>query len=233
MEDNINSIVIHNCDGDDFPISNLVHWNTNTEFVSIYFNDIESVIVKEIKASSLVVGCIAWFTNEVIINELAGLDRGCSIIVQKEDFLRPEAGTSKSNIREKYKTLKCGLTRFDMVGVAQGMSYCGDPTIDPVRCVGFSRNAMKFRPNMHHKFIVLCDVKNDTENDQLIPVPKSVITGSYNFSVNSTRSRENIVHIKNDEVANAYFDEWGLMLAISEPLDWNADYIEPEWRIGS
>jgi len=33
--------------------------------------------------------------------------------------------------------------------------------------------------------------------------------------------------------SSAYADEYGHILALSETLDWNSEWIEPEWRIGT
>ena len=56
-------------------------------------------------------------------------------------------------------------------------------------------------------------------------VPKTVWTGSFNFSVNSTRSIENAVIITDPRVASAYHAEWSQIYLASESLDWEC----PDW----
>jgi len=63
--------------------------------------------------------------------------------------------------------------------------------------------------------------------------PYAVATGSYNWTETANRSRENIVIIHDGGIAARYMTEWANMCAISEPLDWNAEYVAPEWRIGT
>ena len=39
--------------------------------------------------------------------------------------------------------------------------------------------------------------------------------------------------IKNDEIAEAYYNEFCQIFALSEPLDWTSKWCEPELRIGT
>jgi phosphatidylserine/phosphatidylglycerophosphate/cardiolipin synthase-like enzyme len=63
--------------------------------------------------------------------------------------------------------------------------------------------------------------------------PYAIWTGSFNFSKNSSSSLENCVLIYDIEIAEAYYKEYGQIMALSEQLDWESEYIQPEWRIGS
>ncbi|NCB47419.1 hypothetical protein EOM81_10435 [bacterium] len=108
------------------------------------------------------------------------------------------------------------------------MSYCGDPCLGGIRCVG-NHNSDKnpAHPRMHNKFIVFCKFgRNKIE-------PQSVWTGSFNFTNNAGSSFENAVLIKNKKIAMAYLKEFGQIAALSEPLDWESKWMAPEWRIGS
>ena len=58
-----------------------------TKITSI-FDDLENEAVDFIKGADAIVGCIAWITNPTILKEMK--DISSSIIVQKEDFLRPD-----------------------------------------------------------------------------------------------------------------------------------------------
>jgi phosphatidylserine/phosphatidylglycerophosphate/cardiolipin synthase-like enzyme len=98
---------------------------------------------------------------------------------------------------------------------------------------------------MHHKFLVACHVVSRTEkrygddpSDFVtatvpVPVPFAVWTGSANLTANSVRSLENGLVIDSERIAQAYYDEWAQVAAISEPLDWTSEWVAPEWRIGS
>lgn len=64
-------------------------------------------------------------------------------------------------------------------------------------------------------------------------IAAAVWTGSFNWTKGATNSFENAVLLKKPEIADAYYKEFQQMLALSEPLDWNSEYVEPEWRIGT
>ena len=34
-------------------------------------------------------------------------------------------------------------------------------------------------------------------------------------------------------IVQAYYQEWGQVFALSEPLDWESEWVEPEYRIGT
>jgi phosphatidylserine/phosphatidylglycerophosphate/cardiolipin synthase-like enzyme len=63
--------------------------------------------------------------------------------------------------------------------------------------------------------------------------PYAAWTGSFNFTLNAASSLENAVILREPTLVNAYYEEWAQVLAVSEPLDWTADWVEPDWRIGS
>jgi hypothetical protein len=64
-------------------------------------------------------------------------------------------------------------------------------------------------------------------------IPRGVWTGSFNPTANGTRSRENAVLIEGVSIAAAYLKEWFQVYAISEPLDWESEWSEPQYRIGT
>ena len=118
------------------------------------------------------------------------------------------------------------------------LSVAGDPTLAPIRCVGnHNRDRVPAFPRMHNKFLVFCKIEISEEklyDPEPYPIVASrVWTGSFNLTDTATRSFENAVLISSDVIARAYFDEWAQILAISEPLDWTSDWIEPEWRVGT
>ena len=205
--------------------------------VSVYFRDIESKLLQHISEADAAFGAVAWLTSDSIISALARLSY-VSVIVQKEDFLRPDMGASnnwKKELRQKYSALKCGLTRHSFQNILGSVSVASDPSIEPVRCVGnHNRDKKPAFPRMHNKFLVFAKVTSgETEHEPKIIEPYAVWTGSFNFTKNATNSLENALYITEQLIVNAFFNEYGQIAAMSEPLDWISDWAEPEWRIGT
>ena len=73
------------------------------EKVSVYFDNLENHLEYHIMQSRICLGCVAWLTNTKILKALSLLDK-VSVIVNKEDFLRPD-GYSTQKIREFYENL--------------------------------------------------------------------------------------------------------------------------------
>jgi hypothetical protein len=82
-----------------------------TEDTEVYFKNLEDHLIDKINQADVVVGCMAWLTSEKIIQALANKLFIC-IIVQQEDFLRPDANFDgdnqqwKKNLRKLYDQLK-------------------------------------------------------------------------------------------------------------------------------
>lgn len=209
--------------------------------VSVYFKDIEKRLIEHINKADYVVGCVAWLTHPDILLALA-MTKGVSIIVQKEDWLRPDVNSKpgfKSAMKTRYAALPSAMTRFDtgLSGTTLcGMSACSSQTIEAVRCVGnLNINRSPASPRSHHKFVVFCK-KLPTDADDKWGgnfEPYAVWTGSFNFTKNATMSFENAVVLRHPEVVSAYFKEYGQVAALSEPLDWFGEWASPEWRVGT
>jgi hypothetical protein len=221
------------------PDDNSIKTDSN---VRVYFRNLEDTLVRYISCgrANLVVGCVAWLTNKRILSALAGVKRGVSLVVQKEDFLRPDIDSGKSwkaSLREMYGRLPRPPLRYSFPNIVSSLSVCGDPSIEPVRCVGnHNRTRLPAFPRMHNKFLIFCKVKDvrrgEDWTDKTVE-PKCVWTGSFNLTENATRSLENAVVLTEKSVVDAFFREWGQIMAISEPLDWSSDWCEPEWRVGT
>jgi phosphatidylserine/phosphatidylglycerophosphate/cardiolipin synthase-like enzyme len=199
--------------------------------INVYFKDIKEVILGEISATPCMVGCIAWLTDFDILKAMA--ERDVQIIVQKEDFLRPDLNSTdkfKKKIKTLYSKINTKIERHWHQCTAGKLSYCSDPTLDGIRCVGnYNREKKPAMPRMHNKFLVLGDNLNKAGRFE----PWGVITGSFNYTNNANNSFENIVVIRDKKIAEAYYKEWGQILAFSEPLNWESDWVAPEYRIGS
>lgn len=230
--------------------------------VDVYFRDLDVYLIKHIESASYVFGCVAWMTHPKILDALAK-KTAAQIIVQKEDFLRPDSAGGaawKTDLRERYERIK-GADRPVFNGVLAGMSSAGDPTMNGVRCVGVTARKGESAPRCHHKFLVLCQyterekcpscsgalVRYLTIDGSIVAYfvckkcyaefapwdPVKVWTGSFNFTNNATRSFENAVVIHDKIIAEAYMREYQQIAALSEPLDWSSEYINPEWRFGT
>lgn len=211
--------------------------STAGEGVAVYFRNLVPRLVEHIEAADAVFGCVAWLTHPDVLDALR--DRSTAIVVQKEDFLRPDLGAKaywKRDLRRRYDALNCWFSRLDFCNMIGSLSTGGDSRISPVRCVGnYNRERKPAFPRMHNKFLVFCNTKEwgDTTQGQDVPEPYAVWTGSFNLTLNATQSLENALYITEPAIVQAYFEEFGQIMALSEPLDWSAEWSEPEWRIGS
>ena len=233
--DNLNKLQLENDGNFDRNLSDNSASSTNG--VSVYFRDIENKLLSHIAEADAVFGAIAWLTSDSILDALSKLS-DVSIVVQKEDFLRPDIGASnnwKQVLRAKYSMLKCGLTRYSFQNILSSMSVASDPSIEPIRCVGnHNRDKKPAFPRMHNKFLVFTKVRqSDDEYGPEKIEPYAVWTGSFNFTKNATKSLENALFITDPVIVEAFFNEYGQIAAMSEPLDWTSDWAEPEWRIGT
>lgn len=210
--------------------------------ICVFFKNQKEQLIKLISEYDVILGCVAWLTDFDILNALS--KKEVSIIVQKEDFLRPDitsedSKTWKSLLRNAYSKLKFNYIRYNFKNMLNEMSVASDPTISPVRCVGnHNKNKAPAFPRMHNKFLIFCKVAQEpSEYDPLISndyiVPEAVWTGSYNLTKNAQLSFENAVLIRKKEIAQAYYQEYGQIASLSEPLDWSSDWVAPEWRVGT
>ncbi len=260
MTDNLNHIQPDN--DSNYPNEAIVDNSIETTETTVYFRELENHLITHIQEAGAVFGCVAWLTSIPILDALA--EKETSIIVQKEDFLRPDLKTGnrgwKEILRNKYNGISNCFTRYEIHNLLTWCSVCCDPSIDGVRCVGnHNKDKNPAFPRMHNKFLVFCryetkldkimrelrydeadeisDVietclSEDKQWDKII-TPYAVWTGSFNFTFNATQSLENALFITNPEVVNAYYKEYGQIAALSEPLDWESDWVAPEWRIGT
>lgn len=128
--------------------------------VAVHFRDMEERLIAEIEKADCVVGVVAWLTSERIIHALA--KKQCvSIIVQKEDFLRPDSNSAvcpdtwKRKLHKLY-SLVPKSSRVNFGVPISAMSSCSDDTIEGVRCAGMFDRDSKASPRVHHKFVIFC-----------------------------------------------------------------------------
>jgi hypothetical protein len=223
--------------------------------VKVFFDGLEDALIEQVKQADAVLGVVAWLTSQRILDALA-LKEVVSIVVQKEDFLRPDLYSTPNRrawahqLREMYERLKCDIGRYWIPYIGEMLSTNGDWGVQAVRCVGnYNRSQAPAFPRAHHKFVTFCrweyveelgrgiDPADSQieEGEQEIEtlVPYAVWTGSYNFTENASKSLENALLITHPEIVHAFLVEYGHILALSEPLDWESDWLAPEWRIGT
>lgn len=157
---------------------------SSSSHTTVYFRNIEENLLKHITEADAVFGAVAWLTSHSILNALAEKEN-VSIIVQKEDFLRPDIGTKsnfKNILRKKYSNLKCNLIRYSFDNILNSVSVSSDPSISPVRCVGNHNLEKKPAfPRMHNKFLIFAKVVVDKKKNDIEKItPYAVWTGSFN-----------------------------------------------------
>ena len=226
------------------------HWcnntrNTQTSYVDVYFRDLEESLTNLIESYPVVVGCVAWLTNTNILKSLASREY-VSVIIQKEDFLRPDTGSwNGKRLRNLYSSLPsgpCGPVNGIYWGdLLYNVNYHADWQAEPVRWMGeYNTEKKSAHPRMHNKFLIFCDMEevlNDHDYESPRVVSKCVWTGSFNMTDNATKSLENAVVIREPNVTQAYYDEWQYIFTCSEEIPemaWDRKWTRDEYfRIGS
>lgn len=239
---NLNNILIDGQGGDE---PHEMHINDglfdSVPKVEVVFRKTKERLIEMIDGSGVIFGCVAWMTDPDILNALS--KKCVQIVVQKEDFLRPDH-QSRGKLYKMYSKLGCGLSRQE-ISHWKLDTNAGNENADAVRCFG-NHNSVKDPafPRMHHKFAVFCDSRIEKKtydngigetwtNEVFIFKPKSVWTGSFNFTKNAVNSLENAVIIHDERIAQKYFDEYLQIFGMSEKLDWESEWVAPEYRIGS
>jgi len=233
--ENLNEAFIKNAGPESYPLRHAHSHKVSNADGSIVamFDHLPTQLSQEIRQWPVVVGCVAWLTNEEILTALQSREH-VSLLVNKEDFLRPDSAGSyrEANLRRLYASLP-GTNRY-IHNNAGFYNVCSDPTVEGVRCVGVSGRRSDVPPRMHHKFLVFCNkVDRLGPLDEVRVFPRAVWTGSFNFTENGRRSLENAVLIRDAGIASAYYAEWEALLGISERLNWSSEYVDPEYRFGT
>lgn len=119
--------------------------------IDVFFRDHADHLVEKIKESDGVIGCVAWLTNNQVLDALK--EKEASIVVQKEDFLRPDMKkVFRNDLRKKYEVIK-PLT-YRCLTNGHGISCHSDPPDEAIRCAGIKPKNSTIYPRMHHKFFV-------------------------------------------------------------------------------
>jgi len=208
--------------------------------VEVVLRTLERRLCEEISKAEYVIGCVAWLTSEPILRALAKC-KGAAFVMQKEDWLRPDGSKDfhKQRVRALYEAVPL-LNRFYFSGLLSECSQLSGDYEFAFRCVG-EKSVGPASPRAHHKFAIFCGdalqddpLEGSQDEYKLVRLsPYRVWTGSFNFTYTAQHSFENAVIFDHPKLVNAYFDEFQQIAALSEPLDWEHDYVEPEWRIGT
>jgi hypothetical protein len=224
---NLNEILTNDADGDgkqkDFSTK-----GENNE-IEVYFKNIEKTIINKIKQYKYVVGCVAWLTNKNILKELAKC-KSVLIIVQEEDFLRPDTNFNGDKLKwkEKIKKLYSKLEKGPIDSMCWGVNSGRDDSIETgIRRFGLvNEKKIPAFPRMHNKFIFCYNeleyIMNGDEYKFI--TDGEVITGSYNYTENSNNSLENIIGIKDKKIINGYFKQFVEISTMSMPLNWDGEW---------
>lgn len=230
------NIMIENADGPDVSLHQTNHAVRATADVEIVFRDLTEKLVEQIDQADAIFGCVAWLTSIPILDALAK-KKAVGIVVQKEDFLRPDSGDwRQKRQRDAYAKLP-GFSRYQL-SQTSSYSFASDPNTDAVRCVGAHNSAKAAAfPRMHNKFLVFCRAISHTgtatEATYWTYQPYAVWTGSFNLTYNASNSLENAILIRDVKIATAFAEEFGTIFALSERLDWGNPWSAPEYRIGT
>lgn len=217
-------------------------------FIQTFFDNIEANLIDKINQyqEGAIFGCVAWLTNEKILRALAKV-KNVQIIVQKEDFLRPDCvEQSKVHLKKLYGKLSNNVSRNFMKYGVDDLSWGLDPNVESLRCLGnFNSVKNPSMPRCHHKFLVFCRTaisqthanQPDCDIEYIDYTPEAIWTGSFNFSHNAVNSLENVIYLSDKSGTNPiieeYLKEHHFALGLSEPLNWETAWVEPEYRIGS
>jgi len=244
---NLNHLTIPGEYKQTFPLENhsVSEGGSSFESVEVVFKDIEKRLIEIIYGYSdhMIFGCVAWLTSEPILRALA-FCKNVQILVQKEDFLRPDLDQKSTpswtgKLTRLYSNIKFSYARFELNAPMGELSMCGDISVSGVRCVGnHNEDKSSACPRSHHKFLVFCKIgEKDIEGHKINYDPVALWTGSFNFTKNATYSFENAIFLTDpsgkSEVINAYLKEHHQIFCLSESLDWYRPWSEPEYRIGT
>lgn len=206
--------------------------------VQPYFEKLEEHLIGYIEKSSYVVGCVAWLTNQNIIEALENI-KGAKIIINKEEYLNPKMEKGQQFfyrcLRGRYNDIPdmfesiCKCCSKNMLQCQNFCKIFGNINTEyistniqsetdthnkgnkkgAILTCGIVNNHSK----MHHKFLIFF-------NDDIIPT--GLWTGSYNLSKTSNFSLENALYITDIDVIREYIKEFLAIYPFSESYNWTS-----------
>ena len=252
MPDEKEPILVHIPINDDGTQISQEDFSTESGTVTVIFrNHLENLaeLIQRAAAMNLAcVGAIAWLTDPHILYQLTKLRT--HIIVQKEDFLRPDVDQDNPYremlLRADYDDIKGLETRYDLPGIYSSLSFATDPTLEGVRCLGnrpepgvASPNAQQVFRVLQHRYDLSSRLHFKGTRRTLPECPPTPMAAPVRVDRLVQRHHKwpqlmgNSLIIQDVTIAQAYLDEWCQLLALSEKLDWEDPYVTPQWRIGT
>ena len=210
--------------------------------VQIHSQNLLSLVVREINGCSkgnFLLLSVAWLTDMRVLLALASARRrGCYIqcVVQKENYLKYSASDCKKEVLDAYNTLGFNnyykslvpwfekspplmLNALDNRGVPTKQKTLHGAALYPcsaVRVFGSTPNSLSnARALMHEKTAIVG--RRDSNGEWH---PTKVLTGSFNFTFNSSRNVETVVSISDSTgQLMPMLHRFGVLLYHSEPLN--------------
>lgn len=192
--------------------------------IEIVFRKIKERLIQEIDKSDLVFGAVAWLVDKDVLKALSF--KQCQIVLQKEDFLRPDlaeflSDKDKKCLQDLYQDLSCNLNTTQFQGKIVDLVRYGIFDLQPVTCFGYYNQRLRHcTPKMHNKFFIFATLDKYTNKVE----PQKVWTGSANITQMSMHSLENGVIIDDKDIANSYMKEYEQIYFISDKLNWNSNW---------
>lgn len=192
--------------------------------IEIVFRKIKERLIQEIDKSNLVFGAVAWLVDKDVLKALSF--KQCQIVLQKEDFLRPDlaeflSDKDKKCLQDLYQDLSCNLNTTQFQGKIVDLVRYGIFDLQPVTCFGYYNQRLRHcTPKMHNKFFIFATLDKYTNKVE----PQKVWTGSANITQMSMHSLENGVIIDDKDIANSYMKEYEQIYFISDKLNWNSNW---------
>ena len=119
---------------DEIDLENIANFNeligTDHSFkdgdVSVHFRGLKEKLLFEINNADIVLGAVAWLTDHDLLEAIS--KKPCQIVVQKEDFLRPDmevilSNSSKIKLKEAYSKLSFIYTSMNFYNKIFELSY--------------------------------------------------------------------------------------------------------------
>lgn len=225
------------------------------------FRNHKQELMDLVKENDAIVGCMAWFTDMEILNLMLQEKKEVLIIINKEDFKRPDrSGNVKEQVAAYRKIKAIPVSEFAW------LSWQTENTelTQAFRCVGEIADK-RICAKMHNKFLLFGnrldmkfkpdpnkenwenreDEEKQSEKLQSMfgglgerPIKTTALwTGSYNITWNAAKSFENAILMQRcketEEVFNAYEKEFFQIVTLSESLDYEHKYMAPEFGEGT
>ncbi len=193
--------------------------------VTVSFSGNEQFIVDTIGKATAVVGCVPWLTSYQVMGALAALRDGVCMVVDKHAM--------HSTLQRDGPKI-CGMKplpfRFNALPtdfVFTGPTASNSINNDSIRVFGRLPDGCSRPALLHYKFMVFCD--SIINNGVASITPRSVLFGSYNFSLSASFNRESVLFLDHPSIAQAFFDEWARAYALSEGPSGYDGSMNPEY----